>query len=114
MRKDPRYESYAHRHHTYLQRGQYAEQLEHLYRLFSPDQVLVMRSESMFTDPRGDLQRVWKHLGLASVELDGRDHLKATHAPLDIPPALHERLTEYYRPWNERLAQLPGVTFTWN
>ena len=48
------------------------------------------------------------------VHLDGLDRFKATHAPLDIPPALHERLTEYYRPWNERLEQLPGVGFTWN
>lgn len=114
IRANPRYESYSHRHHTYLQRGHYAEQLERIHSLFSPEQVLVMRSESMFTDPRGELARVWSHLGLQPVHLDGLDRFKATHAPLDIPPALHERLTEYYRPWNERLEQLPGVGFTWN
>jgi hypothetical protein len=114
IRTNPRYESYAHRHHTYLQRGHYAEQLERIYRHFSPEQVLVMRSESMFTDPQGELARVWSHLGLTPVHLDGLDRFKATHAPLDIPRSLHERLTDYYRPWNERLEQLPGVGFTWN
>ena len=114
MRSDPRYESYAHRHHTYLQRGHYAEQLERIYACFPPEQVLVMRSESMFTDPQGELAKVWRHLGLTPVVLDGLERFKATHAPLDIPPELHQRLTDYYRPWNEKLAQLPGVTFTWN
>ena len=33
--------------------------LERIHSLFSPEQVLVMRSESMFTDPRGELARVW-------------------------------------------------------
>jgi Sulfotransferase domain len=114
MRNDPAYESFAHRHHTYLQRGHYAEQLELLHEHFSPDQVLVLRSESMFSDPHGELDKVWKHLGLAPVTLAGLERLKATHAPLAISPALRQRLVEYYRPWNQRLATLPGVGFEWD
>ena len=113
LRSDPTYESYAHRHHAYLRRGHYAEQLERLYELFDPAQVLVLQSESMFTDPHGQLDRVWAHLGLAPVELDGLDRLKATHRPLDIEAGLARELAEHYRPWNDRLAQLPGVGFTW-
>ena len=59
IRANPRYESYAHRHHTYLQRGHYAEQLERIFDHFPREQVLVTRSESMFTDPHGELARVW-------------------------------------------------------
>jgi hypothetical protein len=113
LRRDPSYESFAHRHHAYVRRGQYAEQLERLYEHFDPDQVLVLRSESMFTDPHGELDRVWAHLGLSPVTLDGLDRLKATHRPLDISPSLARALEDHYRPWNERLAQLPGVGFTW-
>ena len=114
LRRDPSYESFAHRHHAYVQRGHYAEQIERLYRYIDPQRVLVLRSESMFTDPHGELDRVWAHLGLPPVRLDGLERLKATHRPLDIDKPLALRLAEHYRPWNERLAQLPGVGFTWH
>ena len=114
LRRDPSYESFSHRHHAYLRRGHYAEQLERLYELFDPEQVLVLRSESMFTDPHGELDRVWAHLGLSPVTLDGLDRLKATHRPLDIDDDLARELDHHYRPWNDRLAKLPGVGFTWS
>jgi len=114
LRRDPSYESFSHRHHAYLRRGHYAEQLERLYDLFDPEQVLVLRTESMFTDPHGELDRVWAHLGLSPVTLDGLDRLKPTHSPLDIDDDLARELDHHYRPWNDRLAQLPGVGFTWS
>jgi hypothetical protein len=114
IRANPRYESYAHRHYTYLQRGQYAEQLEHIFGLLPREQVLVVRSESMFTHPHRELERVWDHLGLTPVRLDGLDRHKATNVPLELPTAVHEQLEQYFRPWNERLQQLLGADFTWN
>ena len=105
--------AYSHRHHTYLQRGHYAEQLERIHSLFSPEQVLVMRSESMFTDLAESSPgsgHTW-----APARPPGRAGPAQGHpCAARHPPALHERLTEYYRPWNERLEQLPGVGFTWN
>lgn len=114
MRRDPSYESYSHRHHSYLSRGRYAEQLERLYEHVPPEQVLVVRTENMFSDPARELTRIWKHLGVRDVPLPELSHLKATNAPPAIGHALRERLTDYYRPWNERLAALPGVGFTWD
>jgi hypothetical protein len=114
IRDNPTYESFSHRHHTYLQRGHYAEQLDRLYQHFTPEQVLVLKSESMFVDPHQELDKVWKHLGLTPVSLNGLERLKATNAPMDINPSLHERLVEYYRPWNKRLAELPGVDVNWD
>jgi hypothetical protein len=112
---DPAYESFSHRHHAYLQRGHYAEQLERLYEHFRPEQVLVLCSESLFGDPTTHLSRVWRHLGLSDVELTGLDRLKATDRAVSaMDPRTRERLLTYYEPWNERLAQLPGVDFTWN
>jgi hypothetical protein len=114
LRANPRYESYAHRHYTYVQRGHYAEQLERLYEHFPREQVLVVRSESMFAEPQRELARVWAHLGLDPVRLDGLDRYKATHTPMDIPPELHQHLIDHYRPWNERLQQLLGADFNWH
>lgn len=114
MREHPAYESYAHRHHTYVQRGQYAEQLERLFSLFPREQVLVLRSEDVFADPAAELSKVWAHLGLRDVHLDGLPRHKATHEPMNIAPGLHARLVEHYRPWNERLVSLLGDDFSWN
>jgi Sulfotransferase domain len=114
LRREPAYESFAHRHHAYLRRGHYAEQLERLYQYFDPEQVLVLRSESMFTDPQGELDRVWAHLGLSPATLAGLDRLKATHRTLDIDEDLARALEDHYRPWNERLARLPGAGFSWS
>jgi len=114
LRDDPSYESFSHRHHAYLRRGYYAEQVERLYELFDPGQVLVLRSESLYTDPQGQLDRVWAHLGLTPVALDDLQPLKATHRPLDIDAGLARELRDHYQPWNERLAQLPGVGFSWS
>ena len=39
----------------------------------------------MFTDPHGELKRVWDHLDLEPIHIDELNRLKATHAPLDVP-----------------------------
>jgi sulfotransferase family protein len=114
MIRNPGYESYAHRHYTYLQRGHYAEQLRHLYRFFAPEQVLVLRSEAVFADPQEQLSRVWDHLGVDQISLSELGRLKATNSVPDIDPELRMRLTEYYRPWNDQLAELLGADFAWN
>jgi hypothetical protein len=114
MTRSPGYESYAHRHHTYLQRGHYADQLRHLYRFFSPDQVLVLRSEALFTDTQQQLSRVWDHIGVSQISLAGLGRLKATNSAPDIDPELRHQLMEYYRPWNDQLQELLGVEFAWN
>jgi hypothetical protein len=109
---DPSYVSHAHRHHSYLRRGHYAEQLERLYRLFPTEQVLVLQSEALFADPHGQLGRVWSCLGLSPARLHGLQPMK-TGRQAAVPASAAERLQEYYRPHNDRLYALPGIDFRW-
>jgi len=113
LTNDPTYESYAHRHHTYLSRGHYAEQLEHIYSLFPREQVLVLQSEAMFAQPQRELSRVWDFLGLSQVELTGLKAMKANSYDRSMPDGAAERLTEYYAPHNERLFALEGDGLRW-
>lgn len=53
------------RRHSYRLRGDYARQLDTLYRHFDPSQVLVLRSEAFRHAPGEVLARVYAHLGLA-------------------------------------------------
>ena len=113
MMADPSYVSAAHRYHTYLRRGHYADQLERLYALFAPEQVLVLQSEALFEDPHGQLDRVWSFLGLSSVRLDGLRAMK-TGSYEAMPAGSVEHLQQYYRDHNERLYALPGIDFRWS
>lgn len=113
MLADPAYQSYAHRHHTYLARGHYADDIEALHALFGVEQVLVLQSEALFADPATELRKVFRFLGLD----DGVDlgPLRVYKAGRDqtMPAAVRHRLEEYYAEPNRHLAQLPGIELSW-
>lgn len=52
------------RTHSYRLRGDYARQLEVLYRYFPPGQVLLLQSEALRDESARVLTRVYDHLGL--------------------------------------------------
>ena len=52
------------RHHSYRLRGDYARQLDVLYRHFPREQVLVLRNEGLAGSPEATLRQVWDFLGL--------------------------------------------------
>jgi hypothetical protein len=58
------------RRYSYRLRGNYARQLDVLYRYFAPDQILVLRSDEFHERPQAVLERVYAHL-----ELPGPIHL---------------------------------------
>jgi hypothetical protein len=112
MVNEPGYESFAYRHHGYLARGRYAEQLERLYALVSPSRVLLLQSELLLADPNAVLDRVWRFLGLPPHTLDHPRLLdRGSYEPM--PDTIRDRLQAYYEPFNQRLYELPGVNFRW-
>ena len=112
MRMDPSYEGFEFRHHSYLRRGHYAEQLEALYRRFPSDQVLVLKSELLLAEPNTQLARVWDFLGLQQVQLDDLRPLKVRQYDA-IPAATARWLAGYFAPHNDRLYALEGIDFRW-
>ncbi len=110
---DPAYQSYAHRHHTYLSRGHYAEQLEALYTLFEPERVLVLQSEALFAAPDAALQGVFRFLDLDGATLGPLPVYKAGR-DREMPASVRTRLEAYYAEPTERLYSLPGISFRWD
>ena len=110
---DPGYDGFEYRHHAYLARGHYADQLREIYRYFPPEQVLVLQSEAMFADPQGQLDRAWDFLGLTRVRLDHLHPRNGNGQRTTIDAESIDRLTAYYRPLNQQLYGLPGVDFRW-
>lgn len=112
MRADPRYESFAHRHHSYRHRGHYAEQLERLFGLFPRAQVHVIESEAYFRHPAQEYRRLLEFLGLPAFERAEFGRHNARPGPA-MPPATLQWLREYYSPHDQRLARLLGRPPQW-
>jgi hypothetical protein len=113
MESDPTYQSYAHRHHTYLSRGRYAEQLTALYELFGPERVLVLQSEALFADPPAALRRVFRFLGLDEDPVLGPLPVYKAGRDQTMPAEIRARLEAYYAARNDDLYALPGVDLRW-
>jgi hypothetical protein len=114
MAADPGFQSFAWRHWSYLARGRYAEQLERLYELFPPSQVLVVQSELLRADPNRALEEVWRFLGLAPFTVRDRFAIKPNHSHETMAAATRARLQAYFAEPNWRLYSLPGVGFRWS
>ncbi len=112
LEADSSYYSAHHDNHSYLARGRYLEQLERIYRYFPEDQVLVLRSEDLYADPRAASTQVQQFLGLPVHDIDRLEH----HNKLRVPPLdmdLEEQLRAHFDPLNQALYARLGVDLAW-
>jgi hypothetical protein len=98
----------AARHHTYLERGHYAEQLERWYRCFDRSQLLVLEARTV-TSPEG-MERVLDFLGLP---LDAHVPSVSFDPCPQVDSALWARLARHFAPHNDRLFRLVGEQWDW-
>ncbi len=112
MRRDVRYQSFCHRHHSHRGRGEYAGQLERIYAHFPRTQVHVIQSERFFENGAQEYARLTEFLGLRPNQPAsfGR-HNPRPSSPM--PVALQRRLAAHYQPHNERLESLLGKAVAW-
>jgi hypothetical protein len=111
---DPNYYSFAHQHHAYLARGEYAAQLERIFAAVRNSRVLVMYTDRLFapTTQREAWQRILDYLDLPPWEPHTFPHANAKPgAPMQ--PALRRRLEAHFAAPDQRLAELIGETPPW-
>lgn len=97
---------------SYLKRGIYREAVARWQSVFSPDDLLVLQSETMFADPGAAMARVFAFLGLpmpghidfAAQNVGGYD---------EKDEAVRGALAQFYQPHNARLCAMTGTGFTW-
>jgi hypothetical protein len=114
MRDDPRYESFSHRHHSYVHRGHYAEQLERAFGLFSRSQVHIIDSEAYFGQPEQEYRRLLAFLGLHPFQPPAGFGQHNARPSAAMPDATRRMLASHYAPYDEKLAQLLGRPLSWN
>ena len=113
MRSDPSYNSFAFQHHSYLSRGRYAEQLKVWYGLFPKEQILVLRSEDLFSNPDGTYREALRFLGVPSRSLREYEVFNPRkYSNMNVET--RQRLVQHFAEPNERLYELVGVDFGWS
>ena len=100
----------------FLSKGVYVDQLLRRSRHFDREQMLILKSEDFFADPRGMLKSVLDFLDLPDWEPEASDlgekrNKGSYHREMD--PDTRRRLAEFYEPPNRRLYEYLGVDFGW-
>jgi hypothetical protein len=109
----PTYVSRAHKHYSYVARGEYLRQLQRWSEAFPPDQLLVLRSEDLYADSVETFARVTSFLGIdAQVEVPFTVHNRSDAPPIDS--ALRRRLAEHFAPHNVQLASQVDWDLDWH
>jgi sulfotransferase family protein len=109
---DPAYFSHAWWNHTYASRGLYAEQLERWLGVFPREQLLVLLTDELASDPAGTYRLVLDFLGVGPHELGAYPRIfERDYEPMQ--PATRERLTAFFAEPNRRLAELLGRELPW-
>ena len=111
---DPDYYSFAHQHHAYRARGEYARYLSVMAQHVGRERIHVVESERFFSDPAATYDEVLEFLGLPTHL--GRPPFARHNArprPDGMDPGLREELSAYYAPHDEALANWLGRVPVW-
>lgn len=112
MLAEPKYQSLAHRHHAYLGRGRYVEQVRRIQDLVGGDRLHLLDADRFFDQPREQFESLQRWLGLP---LWQPDRVPAENAqprePMDR--GLRAELTSYFEPFDRQLEELTGMRPSW-
>lgn len=90
-----------------FERGRYAAQLERLYGLVEPERVLVLQFERCRDEPREQLARTYRFLGITDDHVPDLGHTRDSSAPApELPPRLLESVRQAYA---ADVARLPAL-----
>lgn len=112
MLSDPGYQSYAHRHHSYLGRSRYVEQVRRIQQAIGKERLHLVDADRFFAAPHEEFAAIQRWLGLP---LWQPEKVAAWNAqprePLD--PALRADLLDYFAPYDRALEEAAGLMPSW-
>jgi Sulfotransferase domain len=114
LAQDPGYYSFAHQHHAYRGRGEYARYLSVMAQHVGRERIHVVESERFFSRPEETYDEVLDFLGLPTHP--GRPPFERHNArprPSDMDPGIRRELTAHYAPHDEALVTWLGRMPTW-
>jgi hypothetical protein len=102
----------AWRHHSYLARGVYVDQIKRWFDRFPRNQFLIIKSEEFYAEP---VQILHQTQGFLGVEPHSPAALKVYHQAeyVEMDPLMRQRLADYFALHNQQLYDLLGRDFGW-
>jgi hypothetical protein len=110
---DPLYYSFAHQHHAYRARGEYARYLSDLATHVDPTRIHVVESERFFAQPDEVYDEVLAFLGLPDLGRPPFEKHNARPRSADMDPQLRKDLTGHFAAHDEALAEWLGRRPIW-
>jgi len=111
---DPAYYSFAHQHHAYRARGEYARYLSVMAQHVGRERIHVVESERFFADPEQTYDEVCRFLGLPTdLGHPPFERHNARPRQSDMDPVLRQDLTEYFAPHDDALITWLGRVPSW-
>ncbi|HEX3908700.1 MAG TPA: sulfotransferase domain-containing protein [Mycobacteriales bacterium] len=112
LRRDPTARSESHRHHAYVQRGQYVDHLRRLSDELGRDRIHVVDSQGFFDNPQPCFDGVLRFLDLPVGPQPVFDRHNA-RSRSTLSDQLRTRLTEHFEPYDAELAEWLGSVPSW-
>ena len=114
MLQNENYYSLKYHNYSYLTAGIYAERLEMWIKLFSKDQILILKSEDLYEDPKSTYEKTLEFLNLPKYELQNFKKFNYYEDQPDMDKSIRQKLIEFYKPHNEKLYKLLDRNFNWD
>jgi len=112
MIAEPGYQSFDHRHHAYVGRGRYAEQVDRLHSTVGRDRVRLLDADRFFQDPRREFADLTDWLGLSSWDPEVVPQENARPGDV-LSDGLRDRLRQEFDESDEALAEHLGRPPSW-
>ncbi|NEP04402.1 MAG: tetratricopeptide repeat protein, partial [Okeania sp. SIO4D6] len=104
--------NYWHHGLYYLGTGIYIDFIHNWMRIFPQEQILILPTEEFYRTPTTMMKRVFDFLGLPNYKVPDYQKLNLGSYP-PISKSLHQKLTNFFRPHNQKLEEYLEMTFHW-
>lgn len=110
---EPYSSHHSHRHHAYLARGRYAEQLDRLEPFFGRDRIHVIDSHRFFEQPERVYERVLEFLGVPRMGDPVFERHNSRVRPRPMAESLRQTLLDHFEVYDTQLARWLGGDPSW-
>jgi hypothetical protein len=107
------YTSVEYETYSYANRGLYFEQLSIWLKHYKLEELLIIKSEDMYADPKKVFERVYKHIGVSvNFPKNIKPQNSREYEPMSV--SLRNKLKAFYAEDSKKLVALLGDNFKWN
>jgi len=108
------YYSLAYHNFAYLSSGIYIKQLKNWKNIFSEEQLTIIKSEDLFSNPSSVLKQTFDFLNLPDWKLKKYERYNYNPNQPQMDNSIRKRLVEFFKPHNKKLYEFLGRNFSWD